>query len=264
MWKNLILVRRRKLATTFEILVPVIFAVLLVIIRGIQMPIVYETAHEYTPLQPIISDPWAWSENRPLDYNLAYAPSHPALEPLMALVKESLGITDTLRVFATPEEMNQMLISDQSRKMLAGIIFEGLEPSATTLPNDLHSVIRFPAESRAVATLNALTNNWQTDSLFPFFSTGGPRNPFNDNGGNPPGYYEERFMAIQSAISQAFIEMRSEAQQENLVLRAMRLIRFSDPPRTIDTLLFILQLFLPLVMFLGFLYPAINSVKVSK
>lgn len=262
MWKNMLLVWRRKYASLFEILTPVVFALILVLVRGIQMPESYDT-HHYDAVNPIINSDWqpSW---RPVDYNLAYTPAHPALDGLMQRVQLAMGIEGDLRPYATEEELNRVLIDDQTRMILAGLFFEGLSADATTLPNDLSVRIRFPAESRATSTRNPLSNNWQTDSLFPLFSTGGPRNQFSDDGGNPPGYVAERFVTIQAAISQAFIDIReSPAEGQDSILKPIRLMRFPDPPTVVDGLLFILQLFVPLVMFLGFIYPAINNVKVG-
>lgn len=264
MWKNMLLVWRRKYATVFEVLTPVAFAALLVLVRGLRMPESFPV-FEYGTVTPIYNAPWnaTW---RSVTYNLAYTPPHPALDAMMAQVKASMDIQQDLRTFPTEAALNQYLIDDQSRSvMLAGLIFEGFNPTSADLPNDLHVRIRFPAESRALANRNPLTNNWQTDALFPLFSTGGPRNQFDDNGGNPPGYADERFMTIQSAISQAFIEARAAVvpPNESSVLRTLLLNRFPDPEAIVDGLLFVLQLFVPLIMFLGFLYPAINNVKVG-
>lgn len=258
----MLLVWRRKYASLFEILTPVVFALILVLVRGIQMPESYDV-HHYDAVPPIFNTDWqpSW---RPVDYNLAYAPAHPALDGLMQRVKQAMGIEGVLRPYATEEELNRDLIDDQNRMILAGLLFEGLSADANTLPNDLSVRIRFPAESRATSTRNPLSNNWQTDSLFPLFSTGGPRNQFSDDGGNPPGYVAERFMTVQAAISQAFIDIReSPPEGQDSIMKPIRLMRFPDPPTVVDGLLFILQLFVPLVMFLGFIYPAINNVKVG-
>lgn len=262
MWKNMILIWRRKYASLFEILTPVFFALLLVLIRGIQMPKSYDV-HHYNEVDPIFNAQWNMTHS-PVHYTLAYTPRNPALDALMQQVKLSMEITDDLIPKDTEEELNNDLIIDQGRLVLAGLIFDGITSDATTLPNDLSVRIRFPAESRALQVRNPLSNNWQTDSLFPLFSTGGPRNQFADDGGNPPGYVAERFMTVQAAISKAFIEIRENPTEgEDSILKPIRLMRFSDPATIVDGLLFILQLFVPLVMFLGFLYPAINNVKVS-
>lgn len=254
----MLLVWRRKWATILEVLVPVVFAGLLVLIRSLQMPTVYDEPFDYNSLSPIITEQFYWLDG----YNLAYAPQHPALLPLMARVKESMAITEEFQIYATPEEMNTALVLDDTRSTLAGIIFEGLDAAALTLPDDLHAIIRFPAELRSLSNPMALIDNWQTNSLFPFFSTGGPRNHKAHTGGRPPGYFEERFTTVQSAISQAFVEIKAEQEAEDSVLRNLLVKRFPEGPRTIDDLLFVMQLFVGLIMFLGFLYPAINNVKV--
>lgn len=256
MWKNMLLVWRRKFATVIEVLVPVAFAGLLVLIRSLQMPTAYPEPHIYNSFAPTN---WEWTENCELECNLAYAPAHPALIPLMERVRVSMNIEQEFIAYATVAEMNFALIEDQSRRQFAGVIFEGID-STDVLPNDLHAVLRFPAELRN--TNNPLSNNWQTDALFPLFSTGGPRNHLVDDGGRPPGYYRQHFAALQAVISQAFVEIKGQVP-EDTVVRTMMISRFPEGPLTIDVLLSVMQVFLPLILFLGFIYPAINNVKVG-
>lgn len=45
--------------------------------------------------------------------------------------------------------------------------------------------------------------------LFPRFEILGPRNRRSDNGGVPPGYLQEGFLAIQNAVADQFLRMKS-------------------------------------------------------
>lgn len=202
-----------------------------------------------------------------LTWNLAYTPPNPAIASLMQTVGERMNINLPLAQFNTENELNNAMIADTARlNFLAGIIFENVGASDNQLPQDLSFRIRFPAESRAVMitqSTNALVDNWQTDLLFPLFSEGGPRNRNSPEGGRPPGYYEERFITIQSAISEAFIAHKAVEQNHLGVNLSIMLRRFSYPPTTVDFLLIVMQVFVSLILFLSFLYPAINNVKVS-
>lgn len=57
MWKNFLLVKRRKLKTSAEIVIPVLFSCLLVYIRSVVKAIVYDKPFLYPPLE-IINNTW--------------------------------------------------------------------------------------------------------------------------------------------------------------------------------------------------------------
>lgn len=76
------------------------------------------------------------------------------------------------------------------------------------IPAQLEYSIRFPSELRT-GRFNPASNNWRTDLLFPRFEILGPRNRRSDNGGIPPGYFQEGFLAIQNAIADQFLRMKS-------------------------------------------------------
>lgn len=187
---------------------------------------------------------------------------------LMQSVGERMDVNLPMGQFDTENEMNMALIGDTTRlNFLAGIIFENVGSGDNELPQHLNFRIRFPAESRAnmiLESTNVLVNNWQTDLLFPLFSEGGPRNRNSPEGGRPPGYYEERFITIQSAISEAFIAHKASELNHIGTSIQLMLRRFSYPPTTVDFLLIVMQVFVSLILFLSFLYPAINNVKVGR
>lgn len=57
MWKNWLLVRRLKVQTTLEIIIPVIFSALLVLIRGLSDPDVFPEPFDYDSL-PLVDSNW--------------------------------------------------------------------------------------------------------------------------------------------------------------------------------------------------------------
>ena len=70
------------------------------------------------------------------------------------------------------------------------------------------------------------TYNWPTNHLYSSTPISGPRNYESDTGGIPPGYYTEKFVALQSAISLAFVKTATPAA---LKLPTIFLQRFSYP-----------------------------------
>lgn len=85
--------------------------------------------------------------------------------------------------------------------------------------------MRFPSELRT-EPVNPSWNNWRTDLLFPRFDVAGPRNRRSDNGGTPPGYYQEGFLAIQNAIAAQFLQMKSStaAQMPDIYIQVTMFI----------------------------------------
>lgn len=67
MWKNWLLVRRLKVQTTLEIIIPVIFSALLVLIRGLSDPDVFPEPFDYESL-PIVNSTW----NRQVKFKLRF------------------------------------------------------------------------------------------------------------------------------------------------------------------------------------------------
>lgn len=178
-------------------------------------------------------------------------------------VQMAMNLT-RLEPYASAELLNARLAVEGNRP-LVGIIFdESFSPSTSQVPKHLNYKLRFPGELRVVPTFQSgsslLYNNWRTQFLYPPFAEGGPRNRHRDTGGRPPGYYDEKFSSVQSAVSLAFIKLHGGGEES---LPEIKLQRFSYPPATVDILLEVLKVFVALMFFLSFLYPCINNVKVN-
>lgn len=61
--------------------------------------------------------------------------------------------------------------------------------------------------------------NWRTDLLFPRFQTPGPRNRNGTDGGIPPGYRQEGFLAIQHAIANEYLKMQGAVEMPDIKLQ---------------------------------------------
>lgn len=265
MWKNSLLVRRLKLQTTLEIVIPVIFSALLVLIRGLSEPDVFPEPFDYEPL-PLINS--SWSRPRDFDWVIAYSPQNALLDQMLVEVRVGMNLT-RLEPYPSAAALNARLAIESNRP-LVGIIFDdSFSVSTTELPKHLKYRLRFPGELRNVPTFltegSVLYNNWRTQYLYPPFGSGGPRNMNHSTGGRPPAYYDEKFSSVQSAVSLAFINAHvGNGEQSEAQIPAINLQRFSYPPATVDILLDVLKVFVSLIFFLSFLYPCINNVKVSR
>lgn len=104
--------------------------------------------------------------------------------------------------------------------------------------------------------------NWFTDQIFPMFQESLPRNQQSDDGGIPPGYYKEGFLAIQNALSSTFIS--HNMLDKNMTVPEIFIQRFPYPAYKSDRLLLGLEFLFPVFIINSFLYVTINTVKVSK
>lgn len=89
----------------------------------------------------------------------------------------------------------------------------------TTLPKNLIYSLRFPSESRSALMFDLpLIFNWHTGFLYPLYSTGGPRN-MDDNEGGMVFYNREGFIPLQNSIASAYIKMQSNENFPNIYLQ---------------------------------------------
>lgn len=97
--------------------------------------------------------------------------------------------------------------------------------------------------------------NWHTAFLFPLYSTGGPRQ-HKDNDGGMVFYNREGFLAIQNAITNAYVKLHTNETMPKVLMQ-----RFPYPKFIFDILLEGLEAIVPFVIMLSFVYPTINTVK---
>lgn len=131
------------------------------------------------------------------------------------------------------------------------------------LPTNLKYSLRFPSESRTpTALLNQpLIFNWHTRLLYPLFSTGGPRER-EDNDGGMLWYFREGFVPIQDAIARSYIQIKCDDNPcGSEKLPEILLQRFPYPPYTYDVLLQGLETIVSFFILLSFIYPTINTVR---
>ena len=145
-----------------------------------------------------------------------------------------------------------------SNEYLAGLEFLASWTNIADLPASLIVSIRYPAEMRTLdENTEAISSNWKTDSLFPNFQIAGARNRERDDAGYPANYFNETFIALQSALSRAFILSKSSI----VPIPEIHLQRYPYPPYYSDPLLMKLEQILSVVIIMAFLYTAINTVK---
>lgn len=140
---------------------------------------------------------------------------------------------------------------------LAGVQFDDSWSNLTGFPEQFSFSLRFPSELRTSTTNIGLT--WLTSKLFAIIDLTGPRNPDDNDGGNPVGYLREGFLPVQNALSSEWLKLKS-GQNE---LPEVFMQRYPYPAYIYDPLLEGLASILPLIILLSFIYPCSFITKVS-
>ncbi|KAJ6632964.1 Phospholipid-transporting ATPase ABCA3, partial [Pseudolycoriella hygida] len=185
------------------------------------------------------------------NWTILYTPQNAQLLELVNGASEQLGL-DPAEAAASPEELARRLVNDRH---LVGLNFH--IDDMVDIPAHLEYSVRLPSELRT-GQFNPAINNWRTDLLFPRFEILGPRNRLSDNGGIPPGYFQEGFLAIQNAIANQFLQMKSNMAES---MPEIHIQRYPYPPYIRDVLLTGLETLVSLIILLSFVFPFTNTVK---
>lgn len=271
LWKNFLLQFRRVIATIAEILIPVVFACILIGIRhavdytDYPNATIYETFNinnlpHNLSLFPIPVTVW----------QMAYAPNTTATNEIMSHVVRNLGrpfisLADGPG-FPTEEAMLEHfagLNNSKTSPLLGGITFYNFEEDGG-LPNNLTYSIRLSASPRNSPrmsgddnSLNDQKSEWKTDELFPFIMTMGPRAKSKSWGGDP-GYMREGFLSLQHAVNKAFLQYMDPDVTEDFNVEMQR---YPFPPYLDDLFILAIQAQLPYLLFISLVYPMINIAR---
>ncbi|XP_050098673.1 phospholipid-transporting ATPase ABCA3-like [Anopheles aquasalis] len=257
LWKNWIITKRHYLQTLFEILIPILACVLLILIRGLVDAEQFKEPTVFKPLElNTISHLRLNGDISPaIIYTIGYSPQNPILE---SIVQRSVAYLDEeLQVmgFANAQALQTHL---QVNNMLVGVEFPDAYADIPQLPDQTILSLRYPSEMRTFReTGTEFWNNWQTERIFPAFQVPGARQYERDDAGYPANYYNETFLQIQSAISRSILLERAP----NYQLPEVYLSRYPYPPFYSDVLLTGLENLLPLIIVIAFFYTCINTVK---
>lgn len=230
MWKNWLLQWRHKIQTLFEILMPALFSMLVVMIRSLVDPTVFEDVSIYKPLDlssltktskmPEFKLKYLKEINERLkkadvkiSYEIVFSPNNEILRSLVTKARKLVFDIPLLSFFFDGKEIVGVDNSTELEKYminknpLVGLEFDDDYTNITELPDVLKYAIRLPGELRT--QFGPMWANWRTDFLFPFIQIGGARNQEYDDGGVPPGYYRESFLTLQNAVFRAFAGTRA-------------------------------------------------------
>jgi len=270
MWKNWTSQKRHKIQIAVEILLPLLFVSILVLIRDLVTLTYHDDVINYSaiPITAKLPDiPRGFfqlgSSNQVdesyLGWPLAWAPNTSAVEDVMNELAKRTNVKVKHHGFATEQDMENYLAHNGSHLLgdfLGGVVFTNEFPANNTWPKDIKFKIRLKGSRRVRGTSQLPLLPWLTEFRYQLFDTSGPR------GGNhsdpDPGYFREGFLTLQDGISRILTEKISSKSVDDVDIE---MHRFPYPPYVEDFYLLALQGWLPFVMVMSFIYPALNIVK---
>ncbi|XP_055050856.2 phospholipid-transporting ATPase ABCA3 [Misgurnus anguillicaudatus] len=265
LWKNYIHQKRQIVVTLVEIALPLLFSVILIVLRQKVTYTIYPNATHYHSFH--VND----LPGEVCFKDLAYVPGNASVVRQIAEdVQQSLKwCINSVRGFETEEQFETFVKTDpQSSDVLAAVVFEHTFTSDDEpLPLQVAYHLRFSysprnAPAREKSELNPNNDlDWHTLSLFPLFQLPGPREQHDPRGGTP-GYFREGFLHVQHAVDKAIMKaFNSTAASALLDQTHVRLSRFPFPPFIYDVFILAIQNQLPLLLVLSFTYTSLNIVR---
>lgn len=261
LWKNWILQRNQKMQVFVALAFPVLFILILVILRVLVLPEIKSEIHfkpesiedlkllvKKVPLGNRILHSNG-SLNLPKAY-LCFTPDTPKNADIAKMAALILALNGS-RPYGSPLAMEKDMVE---HNFLAGVEFEKEDAPATTesgFPLNFTYSLRFPSELRTMP--GPIIETWRTSDRWLRYDTTGPRNEEDNDGGVPVGYLMEGFLPIQHALTLSWLSKASG--QSILRLPRMQLQRFPFRAYTFDPLLRGLRQLLPFMVVLSFMYP---------
>ncbi|KAF5277493.1 hypothetical protein FQR65_LT03830 [Abscondita terminalis] len=248
-WKNVLIQWRHPIQSVVQIITPILFSFLLVVIRSLVVP----EPHEETHFKPFENN---LILNKTFARAIAYSPSSPVAKQIMndAVTRIYKKSKTKLKLISCNDSVAlEQYLMDEFHMILtvAGVQFDDSLLNQTTLNEKTSITFRFPAELRMGK------GNWRTKFVYPLYQVPGPRS-WTENEGGPPNYYAEGFLILQQEISLSVINY-FKPFETNISLYMQR---FPYPEFVEDNLLTALQSFVGLIFMLSFVYTCISTVKI--
>ena len=266
MWKNLVLIKRAPVRTFLEIIMPLFFVTILVLLRAFQIKNEYRSNVTY-PAFEINKLP----DNLKQLHLLAFAPNTSDVQQVMDMVKEQFSPFNITTVpFQSEEDMVQTLVSlEGKRNKPSGAQFLGGVAFNTSLDHgNIVYKIRLRSKSREQEKPSKEAREdefgmdpsatWNTQFTFPIFEVPGPRNK-NASHGGPPFYFEEGFLSLQHAVDTAIIKLKGNISGE--LNASVSIKRFPYPDHIHDNFVLVIQFSLHLLLMLSLVFTALNIVR---
>uniref|UniRef100_A0A7N6AJ49 ABC transporter domain-containing protein n=1 Tax=Anabas testudineus TaxID=64144 RepID=A0A7N6AJ49_ANATE len=245
--------KRQILVTLVEILLPLLFSAILIVLR---QKVPFKDYPNATIYESFSVDSLHFKLQQ-MSLELAYVPRNSSVVRQVAEdVKKSL--------FLSAGELND----PQSRNILAAVVFEHhFSYDDEPLPLKVGYHLRFsftPRNAPGKEKMELDPNSdldWHTLSLFPLLQLPGPREQYDKDGGTP-GYYREGFLAVQHAVDKAIMKSYNSTAATSLLYHTRVVVsRFPYPAFIYDVFILAIQNQLPLLLVLSFTYTSLNIVR---
>ncbi|XP_030830907.1 ATP-binding cassette transporter subfamily A isoform X1 [Strongylocentrotus purpuratus] len=252
LWKNFILQFRRPIGTTFEILVPIACASLLLLARNLIKidekcfttfdEEFVDTGHGFS--LDDLSTIEGCIANGTSCPAIAFYPNNTVTFPIMELVSGISGFPLSTRNFSSASEMGA-IVTEGDLEYYAAVEFD-MDYDATEIPTVMKYTIRLPHDI-------ASFGSWFTElNIFPWLGLGPSR--INN--------YKKRFILIQNIIDRVVIAAQAFVYTSNpVVFNAAQnmeygMQQFPYPAYTDDRFIISIESLMPLLLFLSFIYGA--------
>uniref|UniRef100_A0A7N5ZTB9 ABC transporter domain-containing protein n=1 Tax=Anabas testudineus TaxID=64144 RepID=A0A7N5ZTB9_ANATE len=260
-----VLSKRQILVTLVEILLPLLFSAILIVLR---QKVPFKDYPNATIYESFSVDSLHFKLQQ-MSLELAYVPRNSSVVRQVAEdVKKSLFLS-AVSGFETEEQFEEYVRNDpQSRNILAAVVFEHhFSYDDEPLPLKVGYHLRFsftPRNAPGKEKMELDPNSdldWHTLSLFPLLQLPGPREQYDKDGGTP-GYYREGFLAVQHAVDKAIMKSYNSTAATSLLYHTRVVVsRFPYPAFIYDVFILAIQNQLPLLLVLSFTYTSLNIVR---
>uniref|UniRef100_A0A7N6FB34 ABC transporter domain-containing protein n=1 Tax=Anabas testudineus TaxID=64144 RepID=A0A7N6FB34_ANATE len=257
--------KRQILVTLVEILLPLLFSAILIVLR---QKVPFKDYPNATIYESFSVDSLHFKLQQ-MSLELAYVPRNSSVVRQVAEdVKKSLFLS-AVSGFETEEQFEEYVRNDpQSRNILAAVVFEHhFSYDDEPLPLKVGYHLRFsftPRNAPGKEKMELDPNSdldWHTLSLFPLLQLPGPREQYDKDGGTP-GYYREGFLAVQHAVDKAIMKSYNSTAATSLLYHTRVVVsRFPYPAFIYDVFILAIQNQLPLLLVLSFTYTSLNIVR---
>ncbi|KAL5014325.1 hypothetical protein ScPMuIL_008595 [Solemya velum] len=243
LWKNFVLQKRKICVTIVEILVPIFFAVILLLIRRLS------TSENITDptTWPSFEVKTGWNNQALQGRSLYYSPNQLEIAAIMANVTSKWS---SLLVKGFPNQAQLLKTYEGAEDQIwAAVVFDESVDYSSAIPKDVKYAIRFPPKDGG--------KQWRTRSAYPFRIMTGYRS--NDGTGGTPDYYKSGFLTIQYAVDRALVKyFNVSAEMDDF---AINLKKMPYPPFVKDPLISVIQFQLPFFLMLSFV---LSSLMITK
>lgn len=242
LWKNYLLVTRTKTKVLALIAVPVLFTLIFLLIKILMADV--ETDHRSYTGMSILTAP-----SRSVGSHLTFVANNFKGAPaLMREIERVLKLNKSMEFYSDPD-MERYLQAAQKNRGIGGIVFR-------KNGSQLVAVIRVGGQT---TSLTSSQHAWHTKHLYPWLVEVRSRFYDSGQGGSEPGYVQTGFMAIQSAISMAYLRQNGDLKE----VPEIHLRRFPHPPHTVPRSLHVIKIVLSVGTLIGFYFICLYNVKVS-